>query len=209
MARNRGFGESAEQNNNPKPVANPATEKQIAFIHRLLDEKNLLASPSFFDAVNAMDHEEYAAYIQHIKDQVTRVDKKRASGLIETLIALPSKDKDESRTFTPDADMTAGVYEVDGVIYIVKPNRDKTRLYAKRLVEINAERATEAGTRVEIEFEYEAGAMKKIKPEHKMPLEKAKELTIRYGRCIVCGRTLKAAESVERGIGPICIKSFA
>jgi hypothetical protein len=103
-----------------------------------------------------------------------------------------------------------GVYErADGVIFVVKPNRAKTALYAKRLVEINADRALEEGGRVQIEFEYEAGAVFTLAPEDKMPLERAKELTLRYGRCIVCGRKLKAAESVERGIGPVCIKSFA
>jgi Family of unknown function (DUF6011) len=103
----------------------------------------------------------------------------------------------------------AGVYETpSGDIFVVKPNREGTRLYAKRLVEINAQRATEAGERVEIEFQYESGAIYGLKPEMKMDLERAKALTIRYGRCIVCGRRLKAAESVERGIGPVCIKSF-
>lgn len=102
-----------------------------------------------------------------------------------------------------------GVYErADGVVFVVKPNRAKTALYAKRLVEINAERATEAEERVQIEFEYEAGAVFTLTPEDKMPLDRAKELTLRYGRCIVCGRGLKAAKSVEDGIGPVCIKSF-
>jgi hypothetical protein len=101
-----------------------------------------------------------------------------------------------------------GVYENEDGIFIVKPTRDKSRLYAKKLVEINAERATEAGERVQIEFEYAKGAIYKLKPEHKMDLERAKALTIRYGRCIVCNTPLKAAESVERGIGPVCIKSF-
>jgi hypothetical protein len=103
-----------------------------------------------------------------------------------------------------------GVYELpDGTIYVVRPNQAKSRLYAKRLVEINAERALEEGGRVQIDFEYEKGAIFKIKPEHKMELERAKELTVRYGRCIVCGARLKDAKSVERGIGPVCIKSFA
>jgi hypothetical protein len=101
-----------------------------------------------------------------------------------------------------------GVYENESGIFIVKPTRDKQRLYAKRLVEINAERATEAGERVQIEFEYAPGAIFDLLPEHKMDLERAKALTIRYGRCIVCNTPLKAAESVERGIGPVCIKSF-
>jgi hypothetical protein len=102
-----------------------------------------------------------------------------------------------------------GVYELeDGAVYIVKPTRDKQRIYAKRLVEINSTRLTESDDVVQIEFEYEAGAIRRIRLEHKMALERAKELTIRYGRCIVCGRHLKVAESVERGIGPRCLKSF-
>ena len=68
--------------------------------------------------------------------------------------------------------------------------------------------ATEAGEPVRIEFEYARGAVYKIKPSDKMDLERAKALTIRYGRCIVCGRKLKARVSVEQGIGPVCIKSF-
>lgn len=101
-----------------------------------------------------------------------------------------------------------GVYESDNQVYVVKFNREHTRLYAKRLVEINAERATELGERVQIEFQYDRGAVYRLTPEDKMDVERAKALTIRYGRCIVCGRRLKAAESVERGIGPVCIKSF-
>jgi hypothetical protein len=102
-----------------------------------------------------------------------------------------------------------GVYELgDGRIYVVKPNREKTRLYAKRLVETTSDRVNEDGGHVKIDFEYEPRAIFDIAPEDKMPLERAKELTIRYGHCIVCGKALKVAESVERGIGPICIRSF-
>lgn len=108
----------------------------------------------------------------------------------------------------PAAQLDPGVYEVDGTVYVVKPNRQRTRLYAKRLVEINAERATEAGERVQIEFEYAPGAIYQIRPEHRMCITRAKALTIRYGRCICCGRHLRAAGSVERGIGPVCARSF-
>lgn len=102
-----------------------------------------------------------------------------------------------------------GVYEDgDGNVFVVKPNREKTRLYAKRLIEIDAERATEAGERVKIDFEYAPGAIFGLTPDMKMPLEKAKKLAVRYGRCIVCNRALKAAKSVEDMIGPVCIKSF-
>lgn len=102
-----------------------------------------------------------------------------------------------------------GVYEKDGTVYVVKFNKEKTNLYAKQIRELNSTRLTEAGTVVEIEFDYASGAIFKLTPDDKMPLDKAKEYTLRYGRCIVCGRRLKKAESVERGIGPICAGYFS
>lgn len=114
----------------------------------------------------------------------------------------PEQPADHERVTEP------GVYENDEGIFVVKYNRARTRLYAKRLVEINAQRATEVGERVNIEFVYAPGVIYRLRPEQKMDLERARELTIRYGRCLVCGRRLRAAESVERGIGPVCIQSF-
>lgn len=102
-----------------------------------------------------------------------------------------------------------GVYELpSGEVYVVKPNREKTRLYAKKLVEASSDRVTETSKRVPFDFVYERGAIYRIKPEYRMSIERGKEFMIRYGRCIVCGRFLKVAESVERGIGPVCIKAF-
>jgi hypothetical protein len=102
-----------------------------------------------------------------------------------------------------------GIYEMpSGEVYRVKYNKAQTNLYAQKLIEINPERALQEGGRVNIEFEYAAGAVRRLKSSQKMSYEKAKELTIRYGRCIVCGRRLKAAQSVEEGIGPVCRKSF-
>lgn len=102
-----------------------------------------------------------------------------------------------------------GVYELPtGEIYVVKLNREGSRTYAKRLVESPSERVTESGKVVDFDFEYEASAIYKIRPEHLMNVGRAKDLMIRYSRCIVCGRRLKVAESVERGIGPVCIKYF-
>lgn len=115
--------------------------------------------------------------------------------------------------FTPSKmkiDARPGVFEMpDGRIYAVRQNKAKTGFYALRLREINGQRLTEANTVVEIEFDYEKGAIWDLTEAMRMPLDRAKELTIRYGRCIQCGRRLKAAKSVEQGIGPVCIKGFA
>lgn len=199
MQRTRPFGESTTATVEPTPVtAQPmATEKQISFINSLMSQVELT-------------DEQRSGAETALEGGLT---KKQASSWITRLLEL-KKDQPNKPALVDEKPETvqvtqAGVYEKDGEVFIVKPTRDKARLYAKRLVEINGERATESGDRVQIEFEYAAGVVYKLSPSDKMPLEKAKALTIRYGRCIVCGRHLKAAESVERGIGPVCIKSFA
>jgi len=42
-----------------------------------------------------------------------------------------------------------------------------------------------------------------------MSLDAAKAFILRYGRCVRCSRRLKAAQSVERGIGPVCMAYFS
>lgn len=105
----------------------------------------------------------------------------------------------------------AGVYRLpDGAIVKVQANKEKSRVYAKRLVEIGGERLTEAGAHVHAEYRYEAGLIAQVEREGvKLTLEEAKALTIRYGFCIRCGRHLKAAQSVEQGMGPVCITYFS
>jgi hypothetical protein len=64
---------------------------------------------------------------------------------------------------------------------------------------------------------YAAGAIKLLRPEHKMNLEQAltigkiysKNVDSRlYGRCFRCGRTLTDETSIGRGIGPDCYGKF-
>jgi hypothetical protein len=99
-----------------------------------------------------------------------------------------------------------GAFEYGGHVYIVKHNRAKTNLYAQKVVEAPSDRLNQKDERVPIELEYERGAMAFLREEHRLDADRAKELTIRYGRCIVCGKRLKVAESLERGIGPVCWK---
>jgi len=113
------------------------------------------------------------------------------------------------RATEPEAPVQPGVYEVEDEIFVVVQNRTKTQVYAKRLTESPSPRVTEAGTFVDFEFAYAPGALRRIRPEHRMTLERARHFLVRYGRCVRCGRALKVAESVERGLGPVCVKAFA
>lgn len=177
--------------------AEPVTERQAAFVRKLARER-------VFPRLGSTRAER----LTQVESLITSIDKMRMTTLIGQLVGSPF-DK------TPDAEadaekLTAGVYEVNGEIFNIKWNKAKTNLYAQRLVELpNVDRLTESGDVVHIEFEYAPGVVHRVRPHHKMPLERARELTIRYGRCLACGRRLKNAESVERGIGPVCRKAFA
>jgi hypothetical protein len=184
---------------------NGPSEKQINFVLKLAGERR-------DDAIGSDGEERIENVAARIENGATR---QQVSTWISHLLRMPVDTREVETPVTSqqpkevDPALTPGVYDVSGQVFVVKPNQRKTGLYAKRLVEIAGERLNEENTLVNIEFVYAPGAIFDIKPEQKMSLEDAKWLTIRYGRCIVCGRRLKAGKSVEQGIGPVCIKSFA
>jgi hypothetical protein len=175
------------------------SKKQIDFVLKLAGERR-------DDRIGSDGHERMENVAARIENGATG---QQVSKWISHLLTMPRDVRDVPAPREVAAKLTPGVYNVDGQVYVVKPNRTKTGLYAKRLVEIAGERLNANDDLVNIEFVYAPGVIFDIKPEQKMPLEQAKVLTIRYGRCIVCNRRLKAGKSVEQGIGPVCIKSFA
>lgn len=123
--------------------------------------------------------------------------KRGASAAIDALKAAPKK-QDES---AEKEEIEAGMYRKDGVIYKVqRAVHGSGRMYAKKLVEDD----TYSDDTVHWAFVYAPGAVKFLRPEHKMTLEEAKEFGALYGTCVVCGRTLTKEESIEAGIGPVC-----
>jgi hypothetical protein len=74
---------------------------------------------------------------------------------------------------------------------------------------IGGVRLTETGSHEHGEYVYEAGLVQQVAAEgRKMTLDEAKAFILRYGQCVRCGRQLKDANSVEQGIGPVCVKYF-
>lgn len=89
-----------------------------------------------------------------------------------------------------------GMYRMpNGDIYRVHPSKTSSRLYAKKLDALGGG------------FDYEAGAIYRLKPEHKMTLEQAKAFGMETGMCCVCGIFLTDPKSVADGIGPVCAKN--
>jgi hypothetical protein len=162
-----------------------ATDKQIAFLRRLASERGL--------EMPALES----------------LDTKGASAEIGRLLAMPVVNRAPvTRLQVQDA----GVYVLpDGAIVKAQANRAKDRVYALRWKDITTQRSLEqvAGGRVYGEWEYEQGLVDQVASEgRRMTLAEAKEFILRYGQCVRCSRKLKAAESVERGIGPVCVKYF-
>lgn len=101
-----------------------------------------------------------------------------------------------------------GIYETEaGRVYRVQVG-DSGFPYAKVLTKLvgEAKRLTEAGQTVKADYVYERGAIRQVRAHHRVSVQRAEELSILFAQCIVCGTHLKAAESVQRGIGPICYK---
>lgn len=113
-----------------------------------------------------------------------RLSKATASDRITKLMSQPDVDA-----------LDVGMYKVGEAIYKVqRAVHGSGHLYAKRL--------TEDG------FEYEAGAIRKIRASDRLTLDEAKAYGKVTGQCCVCGRTLTNESSIEAGIGPVCSGKF-
>ncbi|WP_329368829.1 DUF6011 domain-containing protein [Streptomyces sp. NBC_00669] len=88
-----------------------------------------------------------------------------------------------------------GMYARDGKVYRVVLS-EAGRLYAKLW--------TEGDNDTPARFEFAPGAIRDLRPEHRMSADDAKAYSRRLGACCVCGKTLTDPASIERGIGPVC-----
>jgi hypothetical protein len=135
------------------------------------------------------------------------LSKAAASDLITEYKLLPWKPR-EDRPEVP-AVTEPGVYRQGEQVFLVQFTKDTQRLYAKRLVNFDGTRLAQDGEHVKFEWEFAPGAVHRLTPSDKMSVEEAKAFMLVYKSCLRCNRKLKAAKSVEQGIGPVCITYFA
>lgn len=155
----------------------PASDKQIAFIERLFEER--------------MHHP--LVRLQRERYDVTTLDVRGASATIDYLMSF-----DRQRTEPVHEDGAAlgeGYYLQEDTVYKVVKAKSTGNLYAKALHSTEYGRAT---------WDYAPGAMKHLTGSHRLTLEQAAEMGTRLGSCVICGKALTDPESVERGIGPVC-----
>lgn len=178
-----------------RTLTGEASDKQVSFLTSLIEGRQV-----------PTEHEA-AVEMLRLRAEGGTLSKQEASDAINWFKGLPYKIS-ATPAGAPVFPVTEpGVYETpEGKIYQVKWNRGKTNLYAKVLTMTSGEaaRLTATGATVKAEYVYEAGAIRKISATDRITGERAEELSIVFSNCIVCGRHLKAADSVKAGIGPVC-----
>jgi hypothetical protein len=180
-------------NHQPAPV----TEKQIAYINSLL---NQLATKIADAPERTTIVQEALAVHDTVKILLNQngVSKAQGSRAIEMLLSW------NQRSFAPRPvpvvreKAPIGVYKRGEEIYRVIKGRQSANTYAQRLtVDFNG-----APTWV-----YEGGMVFELKVEELISPEVAAQMGRSVGYCVICGRFLTDAESVAKGIGPVCEKN--
>lgn len=113
---------------------------------------------------------------------------------IDRLKALPHTAPAVTAPAAPSV-VEPGFYLLDGDIVKVQKSQ-AGRFYAKTLI-VSTKR-----------FEYAPGVVHKLTPADLLTVEQAAKFGHATGICAVCARDLSDPVSVERGIGPVCIKKF-
>lgn len=184
---------------------NEITGKQLVFLSKLLDEAVELLDVR--DKITGCEWPEARQGVAHMRSMADQMTKREASAAIGAAMDNNDKLREELKDIgvepapqrpveTPVTEfVTTGMYQVNDRIFKVLPSRASERHYAKELV---GESQTGFG------FEYARGAMRMIRPEHRMTAAQAAEFGKLTGSCCCCGRLLTDPNSIADGIGPVC-----
>jgi len=170
-----------------------ATDKQKAFLRRLLDER-----PTFRDA---------KAY------RVELLTKRSASEIIDWIIANVEKEKVNN---APASDIAFGIYFKHGEFYRVYLTRESKQKVAAKLLVVRDGKRDEHGDLIrdengyavepaECDWEYLGKAgLTRLTPDDKCSHEEASKFGAMYGVCCACAADLNNPISVYHGYGPVC-----
>jgi len=181
----------------PKPwMSDPATVKQVATIEKELGRRQI-------DAVVA----------DLLRDLLAAgtLTKGQASAGLDLLFSASFVPK--TPVYGTDtigsAPTEEGIYERGDKVYMAVKSATG-RLYAKVLDQTvsTCKRLTAEGKVVNVKYVYMAGAISEITAEDKVTRERAQELGHLTAICVKCGTKLEDADSVARGMGPVCYKKF-
>ena len=166
------------------------TSKQEAFIIKLVAEvRKQVGTSTTAEAKRAIE------YCDKTIGSMNMFSKRGASAVIENLIFF-SKKSFEAPVIREKAPI--GVYKRGEDIYRVIKGRQSQNTYAQKLtVDSNG-----APT-----WTYANGMSFELKVSELISPEVAAQMGRATGYCVICGRFLTDADSVAKGIGPVCAKN--
>lgn len=158
-------------------TARPATDKQVALITRLLDEKALPSSVTESLVVEDLDS-------------------RQASALIDYLFTAPRKVVDQVPGRQP---APVGYYLRNDRVYRVVLAKTTGNLYAKVLV-----LPEERGHGVQATWDYAPGIHRDLRADEVLTAQEASRLGHLHGYCVFCGKGLTDVQSEAAGYGKTC-----
>jgi hypothetical protein len=164
-------------------TSTPATEKQVAFVTRLLGERNTTGT-------------KYEGH--HTAPALT---KQQASEAITALLGLPMAEQATERANEEGQQYSAGVYEqpVSGRLFRVYLGQRTGTLLVKEII------VDEDG----VGYHYLGAAARHLPTTaRRLSLAEVGALGKTFDHCLMCGRRLDDPESVDAGIGPVCSKKY-
>lgn len=164
-------------------TTNPATDSQMSYIASLMDKVYGDNAPE--------------AYLALVESEITR---KQASEKIDALRAMlystPAQPK-------PTVTVPDGIHYTDGTVYRIRTSKSGNQ-YAERLLTQIEREANEGKAWVYEGRKPLAG----LSSDTVLTFQQAKAYGKMYGICADCGKLLTNPDSVEAGIGPVCIKKW-
>lgn len=110
-----------------------------------------------------------------------------------------------------NAPAAVGVYRHAGDILVIReftPRGESHKVrYARKIVALRpgqAERLNGAGAAVRYEEAKAPGMQYRLTPAELLSVAEVEALSLEWGKCIVCGLSLRVEKSIKRGIGPVC-----
>lgn len=177
------------------PDPNRASDAQMSYITSLL--ARLEGQPEGSQACTW--HRMVSADLAQRTEQNRHMSKRIASDVIGKLKPLaealprPANNHVRRPVTSTHPQVTEGMYEMDASVYRVRTSR-AGRLYALLLVVKDG-----SGS-----FDYAPGVIDRLRPEHRMTVERAAQLSVEYHFCVRCAKELTKDSSIAQGMGDWC-----
>lgn len=196
--------------------ATSITSAQSRYLAGLLDDATVLLGDR--ETVTGCEWPEAHEHVARIRREMDTMSKAEASKAIGDAIKNNKMLRDELAGLGVPTEPTisepqyvteVGMYRVGQQIFKVLPSRNSDRHYAKELTGFHFEGDRPVSdTDGTMKFVYAKGAMRSIRPEHRMTPEQEREFGKLIGHCVDCGKLLTDPRSIDWGKGPVCSDGY-